>query len=337
MIKETGNKITTSPIKKTDKVGWKKYSLEISLIICAFLLWFAGIYGLFFSPPTGFPAGTIVRIKKGASINQISHGLYNVGFIRSPLMFKIGSKLYGGKLMAGDYNFTKNSSVLTVARRMAKGEFGIEVKKITIQEGLNSNEIAQVLDKNIKVFNIEEFLTLAREKEGQLFPDTYFIKPSDDEKDIIDMMTSNFSQKTAMLAADINKSGKTMNEILTMASMIELEARTMETRKMISGILWLRIAKDMKLQVDAVFPYIMGKYSLQLSMKDLSYDSPYNTYRYKGLPPGPVCNPGINSIIAALEPTKTKYLYYLSDRDGNMHYATTYPAHMANRRKYIGS
>jgi len=91
----------------------------------------------------------------------------------------------------------------------------------------------------------------------------------------------------------------------------------------------------MKLQVDAVFPYIMNKYSLKLTVNDLQYDSPYNTYKYLGLPPGPVGNPGLDAIKAALEPTKSNYLYYLSGKDGTMHYATTYKAHMANRAKYL--
>jgi UPF0755 protein len=93
----------------------------------------------------------------------------------------------------------------------------------------------------------------------------------------------------------------------------------------------------MKLQVDAVFPFIMKKYSLQLTMKDLSFDSPYNTYKYKGLPPGPVASPGIDSIKAAIDPVKTSFLYYLSDRRGKMYYAETYQSHMTNRRKYIGN
>lgn len=135
---------------------------------------------------------------------------------------------------------------------------------------------------------------------------------------------------------DVEKSGRTLNEIITMASLIEEEANTKESRRIISGILWQRIKQGMRLQVDAVFPYIMNKFSLQLTKEDLMDDSPYNTYRYAGLPPGPISNPGWDSIYAAIYPAKTSYLYYLSDREGNMYYAKTFEEHKANKAKYLG-
>ena len=120
-----------------------------------------------------------------------------------------------------------------------------------------------------------------------------------------------------------------------MASIIEKEVITHEDMKTVSGVLWKRIAIGMPLQVDAVFPYIMGKNTFELTREDLQFDSPYNTYKYKGLPPGPINNPGLDSILAAATPAKTKYVYFLSDKDGNFHYAVSYAQHLANKKKYL--
>ena len=121
-----------------------------------------------------------------------------------------------------------------------------------------------------------------------------------------------------------------------MASLLEEEAATLEDRQIIAGILWRRMAAGMPLQVDAVFPYIIGKNSFELTTNDLKTDSPYNTYTNRGLPPGPITNPGLDSILAAVTPQKTSYVYYLSDHDGNFHYSTTYEQHLQAKAKYLG-
>lgn len=313
---------------------WK----EVLLAFFAVFLWGAGIYGLFFSPPAEFPPQIIVRVSKGLTIGQTGELLFARGLVRSPLIFKILARLSdGGEVIAGDYRFLKPASVFSVARRLAIGQFGIDAVRVTIPEGLNSREIGDLLAKNLIGFNEGSFVSLAEKQEGYLFPDTYFIKPSDDEGDIVKMMINNFDAQIKEVDSEIKDSGKSLNEILTMASIVELEARTDESRKMVAGILWNRLNKGMKLQVDAVFPYIIDKYSLQLTVADLSFDSPYNTYLYKGLPPGPVSNPGLSAIRAVLDPTKTSYLYYLSDKDGVMHYAKTYTQHMSNRKRYLSN
>ena len=120
-----------------------------------------------------------------------------------------------------------------------------------------------------------------------------------------------------------------------MASIIEKEARTMETRQIIAGILWKRLELGMPLQVDVSFKYINGKTTKNLTLADLKIDSPYNSYLYKGLPPTPISNPGLDAIKAAISPTKTDYLYFLSDRKGLMHYAKTYQQHLQNKELYL--
>jgi len=314
---------------------WKHWKIS-GVILFAVILWLAGIYAVFLSSPAAFPSGMIVKIRKGTTISQVADGLYQHHLIRSPRLFKLLARFTDeGKIIAGEYKFAGRQNVIDIATRLTGGVFGIETAKILIEEGHSVKEVAILLERNLPAFDKELFLTSANDKEGQLFPDTYFIKPMDDETDIVNMMIDNFNLQIKPLEGQISKSGHSLNEILTMASIIELEARTPESRRMVSGILWNRIRKKMKLQVDAVFPFIMNKYSLKLTVSDLQYDSPYNTYKYLGLPPGPVANPGIEAIKAALEPTKSNYLYYLSGNDGTMHYATTYKAHMQNRAKYL--
>ncbi len=148
-------------------------------------------------------------------------------------------------------------------------------------------------------------------------------------------MHQTFKKRIATLTSEVEKFGKPVSEIVILASLLEEEASTSEDRRIVSGILWKRLSMGMLLQVDATFQYINGKGSLELTLDDLKIDSPYNTYKYKGLPPTPISNPGLDSIRAAVIPTKTNYLYYLSERDGTMHYATTFAEHLRNKARYL--
>jgi UPF0755 protein len=129
--------------------------------------------------------------------------------------------------------------------------------------------------------------------------------------------------------------GKPEGDIIKMASIVEEEGRTMETREIIAGILWKRISIKMPLQVDSSFKYINGKTTATLTTEDLKIDSPYNSYTNRGLPPTPISNPGLAAIRATINPIKTPYLYFLSDKNGNMHYAITFEEHVENKLKYL--
>ena len=139
-------------------------------------------------------------------------------------------------------------------------------------------------------------------------------------------MRSTFDEKTKDIAPT--------RDVIIMASMLEKEARQLETRRVIAGILWKRLERGMPLQVDAVFGYILDRDTFSPSLNDLSINSPYNTYTHTGLPPGPIGNPGLESLDAALHPVETPYWYYLTGADGTMHYARTFAEHVANR-KYL--
>lgn len=195
--------------------------------------------------------------------------------------------------------------------------------RITIPEGYAVKDIAERF-KNFRNFNGEKFLELAKNKEGYLFPDTYYFTSKETPEEIIEKLENNFKAK----AGDVQK------DILIMASIIEKEAHNKEDRRIISGILWKRIKEGMPLQVDAVFDYLLDKESSEITQADLKMDSPYNTYKHKGLPPTPICNPGLDAIDAALNPTDSKYWYYLSDRNGVTHFAKNFDEHKLNRARY---
>ena len=149
------------------------------------------------------------------------------------------------------------------------------------------------------------------------------------------MMIANFNKKIEPWTGAIEASKHSLRDIVNMASILEREASTPEDMSLVSGVLWNRISKGMPLQVDATFMYLLGRKSSELTTADLKIKSAYNTYVNKGLPGGPIGNPGITAISAAINPTATSFMYYLSDKDGMMHYAKTFDEHVANKNKYL--
>ena len=170
--------------------------------------------------------------------------------------------------------------------------------------------------------------------EGFLFPDTYEISEGTSCDDIVIAMLSNFEKKlTQELKDEIQKQKKSVFDIITMAAMLEKEVRTLSDKKIVSGILWKRLEAGMPLQIDATINYITGKSDPGATIKDTKIDSPYNTYKYKGLPKGPISNPGMSSITAAIEPTDSPYWFYLSD--GATYFSKTLEEHNVNKAKYL--
>ena len=320
--------------KKCTEKESKKAIVVLFLSFCL-LFYFLGYF--LFMPPENFNDRDIIEVKSGMGIGEVGSLLAEKNIIRSPFFFKVTVWLYGGKngVIAGKYKFDEAISVFGVASRMTTNGYGATVLKITIPEGLSNRQIASLLSRNLNNFDSDKFISLAKDKEGYLFPDTYFFEPETGPEKIIEMMSDNFKEKIKKVDMKIIFSGKKLHDVLTMASILEEEARTEETRKMISDILWRRIKDGRPLQVDASFVYLLGKGSANLSLDDMKIDSPYNTYTHKGLPPGPITNPGLDAILAALDPISNSYWFYLSDDDGNMHYAKTFEEHKANKAKYL--
>ncbi|MDP2593649.1 MAG: endolytic transglycosylase MltG [bacterium] len=291
-------------------------------------------YGFFFQAPKEFPEQITVRIEKGTSLTEIASVLAENKLILSSFWFTKTFALLGGETVAkaGNYFFSKPENLFSVAYRIAYADYGLPPLKITIPEGTSVVQIAAIIKNANQAFNEKNFIEMALSKEGYLFPDTYLLSPDALPEEIIEVMELNFSKKIAPLNEMVIRSGKPLSDIIIMASILEEEARSLFARRTIAGILWKRLEIGMPLQVDAVFPYIIGKNTYELTKGDLQIDSPYNTYKYAGLPIGPITNPGLQAIEAALTPIKTDYLYYLSDRSGNMYYAKHFDEHTQNRQ-----
>lgn len=320
----------------TEIIRFIRMYSNICIAVGALILFFL-VYSLFFSAPYGFPASTVVTISSGENLNMVVGTFRNDHIIRSSSVFQSLVILFGGekKVIAGDYLLKSSENAITLALRIVRGDFGMAEVRITIPEGFSVSDIGDLMEQKLVQFNKTQFVAEAKSKEGYLFPDTYFFPPTASTSDIISRMSNNFSVKIKPFEADITKSGRSVQDIIKMASILEGEATSTHDRQIVAGILWNRIKQKLPLQVDATFKYINGKTSAELTVDDLKINSPYNTYVHLGLPPTPINNPGIDSISAALHPIQTKYVYFLTGTDGVMHYAVTFEQHKLNKEKYL--
>jgi UPF0755 protein len=307
-------------------------------ILVAFLTIFILLIFIFVSvnPPTDFPSGKIVTVSDGESLEQITNGLQDARIIRYAFIFRSAVILLGGerRVAAGDYLLEKPENALTLAWRFAFGQTDIALVKITIPEGWNIKQISDYLPTRLPNFSTVEFQNLATSSEGYLFPDTYFVTPLITPESMVEKMENNFQQKIVSVS-QIKNFGKPLSDVVIMASMLEDEAKTTADRQIVAGILWKRLSLGMPLEVDSTISYITGKNLDELTAADLKIDSPYNTYLHTGLPPTPIDNPGLDSLTAAVTPTTTNYLYYLSDKNGIIHYAVTFAEHQKNVAEYL--
>lgn len=315
-------------------------NLRRFVFLCGAALFLLGalLYYLLAPPSVRADAETTVQVQSGDTVSEVADALAEAKIIRHPRVLYFFIRFFGGErgIRAGTYRFNEPQNLYTVANRLMSGETGIAHLRITFPEGESTREMAMRAEDIFGLtFSADEYLAVAKPHEGYLFPDTYLFPPDATPPSIVNHMRENFDTRTALITPDILRSGHTLSDIVIMASLIEKEARTTENRRLISGVLWNRLALGMPLQVDAVFGYIKGKPTYSPSLEDLQIDSPYNTYRNQGLPPGPINNPGLNALTAALYPTKTDYLYYLTDKEGVMHYAKTFAEHKLNRLKYL--
>lgn len=301
------------------------------------LIFLCAILSFLIMPPSDFPVGKPVIVKDGMSVGQVSYLLKEEHYIRSRVGFEFCVLTIGGEkgVHSGEYMFKEPTSLCLLAMRFARGITGVPAVRVTIPEGSSNKEVAAIAKKNLPQFNANTFLEAAKQYEGELFPETYFFLPTATSADVLAMMRNEFSKNIKTLEPEIQKTGHAEQEIIIMASLLEKEARTEADQKIVSGILWKRISIKMALQVDAPFLYALGKTSAELTVADLKTDSPYNTYTRRGLPVGPIGNPGLAALRAAIAPTKSDYLYYLSDTEGGMHYAKTFEEHKANKVKYL--
>ena len=316
---------------------WRKHSNRRSIILLIVLVALISYAYLgFIRAPRSFPTGELVEVKSGQSVSQLAQELEAQGVIQSPLAFKALIMFLGTErsVRAGDYLFKEPKNIIRVARAMSIGAFGLEPIRIRIPEGANTREMALIFDKDLQRFDADNFLLQAQRLEGYLFPDTYFFLPNATEDTVIQTMRQNFDSQLAAIQPQLDASGKSLNELVILASIIEKEATNSDDRRKISSVLWNRLSKDMALQVDVTFLYTIGKGTFQLTKDDLASDSPYNTYVHKGLPPTPIGSPSLDSLLAAAEPAKTDDLFFMADLKGVTHFCKTHTCHQANKLRY---
>lgn len=307
------------------------------VVAFALALILVGGYRALFAAPADFPAGSIVVIARGTSAPQIGEQLAEKRVVAHSSVLRSVLRALGKSesVQSGAYRFESPQDVFTVANRLATGAYGFPPIRITFAEGTTIREMAEKIASALPEISASDFLKEARPYEGYLFPDTYLFPPSADASSVIAAMRANFNTRISPLLGDIQASGHSLSDVVIVASLIEKEARTTANRRIVAGILWNRLKLGMRLQVDAVFGYINNRATYSPSFEDLEIASPYNTYLHAGLPPGPINNPGLDSLDAAINPTITDYLYYLTGSDNLMHYAVTYAGHLANQRKYL--
>jgi len=301
-----------------------KYFIVILIIILlsGFLFWF-GIY----VPKEPWSSKTeVFLVEKGQGAKEISLNLKKQHLIRYSSLFRIYALWRGkaGKLEAGEYELSPRMNIPEIIEKMAAGD---RIRKIiTIIEGWTVKDIENYLKKQDIVIGGN----LASNLEGYLFPDTYEIYSGEDAEEIIKRMLDNFDKKVR------SRFGENLSfETVIMASLLEKEVQTLEDKKIVAGILWKRLESSMPLQVDATITYITGRKSTQITKEELQIDSFYNTYRYKGLPPGPICNPGLESIEAAIYPKETDFWFYLSTPEGKTIFSRTLKEHNLAKKKYL--
>ena len=324
--KETSGTEEKKPVKKT-----KSHFVFLTILVVLIVGFFTA------SAPSEFTRGGIITVTPGESVKEISSDLAQGGYIRSSFLFTSLVILLGGEkhLSPGDYYFEQPMSVFGMALQVAHGEHDLDPIKITIPEGKTNAEISAIFKDKLSAFDENVFKTQGSQYEGYLFPETYFVYPRTNAITIINEMRNMFDTEAEPVIKKDNPSGKSERDIVIMASLIEKEARGNDDRALISGILWNRIDRQIPLEVDATVAYAKGISENELQKSDMGFDSPYNTYIYRGLPPGPISNPGILALEAAMNPTPTDYLYYLHDKNGNIHYAKTYVEHQANINTYL--
>jgi len=294
----------------------------------------------------------IIIVPKGAGTIEIANLLKEQNLIKNPLAFRIlvMQKGIDQKLQAGSFRLTPSMSLEEITTALTQGK---EDFWITIPEGKRNEEVVWIVkkefDSNGVDFDVDTFLQIASKLQGYLYPDTYLIPKSMDEEEIVNLMRSTFDQKVP--DEEKVKSSKhklSFAQALILASLVEREAKFDVDRPKVAAVLINRLAIDMPLQIDATVQYAKANAQNKGSTvkgldwwptvlrDDLKYfESSFNTYLNPGLPPEPICNPGLEAIESVLEPDQHQYLYYISESNGTTHYSQTLEEHEANIAKYL--
>lgn len=341
-------------------------ALIIFLSICVAVVVLSGIGGwLFFSSLGALSTDTATKpftVTQGENTSAIAAHLRVEGLIKSPFAFQlyIWMTRVAGRLQAGEYALSPSMGVPTITRVLSQGKTEPREVTITIPEGWSTQQIgaslaekklltkdewvaaAQVTDsRTILPDATYSFLTdkpVGATLEGYLFPDTYRVFRDTAPAEVIRKMLDNFGSKVAPeLIAQMHSQGKTLFEELTLASIVEKEVSNDADRRKVADVFLKRLRDGIPLQSDATVNYVTGKGTTRPSFGDLAVESPYNTYKHYGLPPGPIGNPGLSSILAVVNPEPNPYYYFLTTPSGDAVFSTTLEEHAANKTKYLSN
>ena len=314
------------------------------------LVWI--VIGLFYyqaSRPASEKNQTMIfEIQPGMTLKQVALELSRQGLIRSPSAFQAIAYIQDQQkqIMVGEFSLSPSMPPSKILLQITSGKTILH--PVTIPEGYRITEIATLLHSE-GLADKEFFIRQTRDKslirplgipadslEGYLFPETYHFSKFTPEKKIIQKMVDTFREQVLkpQLLMSAKNSSLSWHEIITLASLIEKETGLDSERKIISSVFHNRLRKNMRLQTDPTVIYAMEKFDGNIRKRDLKIDSLYNTYRYKGLPPGPIANPGLKSIVAAISPIKSDHLYFVSRQDGSHHFSSTLIEHNLAVQKY---
>lgn len=324
-----------------------KWPVWVILAVFSFSMF---ILGMMQSTTPTRGESVVILVKSGMTSDQIAQMLYKQGVIESAGMFQLVAKWksLGNSLQAGEYSVVKGTPVTQIVDMLARGQTNYQ--QLTIPEGYTVNQIAKLIgDKQLG--NPEKFRELARRQagydymtgtapavmyatEGYLFPDTYQIAKGATEEQLLNMLLQQFNEKlTPQMREKAKAMGLSVRELIILASLVEKEAQLEADRPIIAGVFLNRLKQDMPLQSCATIQYILGYPKPELTVEDTQIPSPFNTYQHKGLPPGPIANPGLASINAVLQAAPTDYLYFVADKNGAHHFSRTYEEHLQEIEK----
>lgn len=275
-------------------------------------------------------------IPKGSAVRAIGNDLKEAGLIRDPVVFFIYIKMNNldRDIQAGSYKLSAAMDLTEIMDTLRHGSVDVWV---TVPEGYRAAEIADVLKNNVGTYD-ESWVETLEEEEGYLFPDTYLIPKDADIATVISIMKNTFNARIEEIG--LTPDDPDLHRIVTVASLIEREALRDDEKAVIASVISNRLADGMSLDIDATLQYIKGKdasgkWWVVPTGADKALNSPYNTYRNPGIPPGPIANPGIEAIKAAVSPAASDYYFYIHDPDGNVHFAKTLEEHNRNIERYL--
>ncbi len=321
----------------------KKLWIPIVILItfsCLFLL-----FNYFNSPANNSKKSVLFTIQTGESVKSVAERLRIEGIIRSDLFFttliRVSSK--AETIKSGQYNLNNRMKNTEILRILSKGIVATE--RFTVPEGLHIRQISELLEKN-NILKAQDFVDACYNKEilekygipfksaeGFLFPDTYIVANDLSANQIVEVMIDKFFSSLYTIPYN-NYSVDDLRRVVIIASLVEKEAKIDDERQLIAAVFYNRLQKGKRLESCSTIQYILGKTKERLLYSDLQVDSPYNTYLHSGLPPGPISNPGLKSLIAAVYPADVDYLFFVSKRDGSHHFSTTYQQHLKAIEKY---